>query len=157
MEAAGDNGADIGYMPFPITIDGKQYASAGADYSYGINKNASADEQTAAMVFVKWMTEKSGFSYNEDGLPVAKDQTDTKLAFEGVDLLEDQPSLDGEDDYLNDMNSESELNINAGGDKRIQAIVEHAANGDESFDDIMNEWNEAWTNAQKANDIEVKY
>ena len=157
MEAAGDNGADIGYMPFPISIDGKQYASAGADYSYGISKNASADEQTAAMVFVKWMTEKSGFSYNEDGLPVAKDQTDTKLAFTGVDLLEDQPALEGEEDYLNDMNSESELNINNGGNTKIQEIIEHAANGDESFDDIMTEWNKAWSDAQKANDIEVKY
>ena len=123
----------------------------------GVDKNASADEQTAAMVFVKWMTEKSGFSYNEDGLPVAKDLYETKLAFTGVDLLEDQPALDGEDDYLNDMNSESELNINNGGDKRIQAIVEHAANGDESFDDIMAEWNKAWSDAQQTNDIEVKY
>lgn len=157
MEAAGDNGADIGYMPFPISIDGKQYASAGADYSYGISKNASADEQTAAMVFVKWMTEKSGFSYNEDGLPVAKDQTDTKLAFAGVDLLEDQPALEGEEDYLNDMNSESELNVNNGGNTKIQEIIEHAANGDESFDDIMTEWNKAWSDAQQANDIEVKY
>lgn len=157
MEAAGDNGADIGYMPFPISIDGKQYASAGADYSYGINANASSDEQTAAMVFVKWMTEKSNFSYNEDGLPVAKDLTDTKLAFSGVDLLEDEPSVKGEEDYLNDMNSESELNINAGGNEKIQAIIEHAANGDESFDDIMKEWNQKWTDAQDANGIEVKY
>ena len=42
------------------------------DYSYGINVNASDDEKQAALIFVKWMTEKSGFSYNEDGLPVAK-------------------------------------------------------------------------------------
>ena len=63
MEAAGENGADIGYMPFPITVNGEQYASAGADYSYGINVNATDDEKAAAMVFVKWMTEKSGFSY----------------------------------------------------------------------------------------------
>ena len=157
MVAADSHGEDVGYMPFPITIDGKQYASAGADYSYGISKNATADEQTAAMVFVKWMTEKSGFSYNEDGLPVAKDQTDTKLAFAGVDLLEDQPALEGEEDYLNDMNSESELNINNGGNTKIQEIIEHAANGDESFDDIMTEWNKAWSDAQQANDIEVKY
>lgn len=157
MEAAGDNGADIGYMPFPISVDGKQYASAGADYSYGINANASADEQTAAMVFVKWMTEKSNFSYNEDGLPVAKDLTDTKLAFSSVDLLEDEPSVKGEEDYLNDMNSESELNINAGGNEKIQAIIEHAANGDETFDDIMKEWNQKWADAQDANGIEVNY
>ena len=54
------------------------------------------------------------------------------------------------------MNSESELNINNGGNDKIQAIVEHASKGDESFDDIMNEWNKKWSDAQEANGIEVK-
>lgn len=155
MEAGGPNAADIGYMPFPITVNGQQYASAGADYSYAINVNASADEQAAAMVFVKWMTEESGFSYNEDGLPVAKSITDTKLAFEGVTFLEDEPSVAGEEDLLNEMNSESELNINAGGNDKIQRIIEHAANGDMTFDEVMAEWNEAWSNAQEVCGVEV--
>ncbi|MFR8428298.1 MAG: ABC transporter substrate-binding protein [Roseburia inulinivorans] len=156
MEAAGENGADIGYMPFPITVNGEQYASAGADYSYGINANATDDEKAAAMVFVKWMTEKSGFSYNEDGLPVAASSTDTKLSFDGVTFLEDEPSaLEGEEDFLNEMNAESELNINAGGDSKIQAIIEHASNGDKTFDEIMDEWNTAWSDAQESNGIEV--
>lgn len=156
MEAAGKNGDDIGYMPFPITVEGKQYAVCGADYSYGINVNASEEEKEAAMVFVKWMTEKSGFSYNEDGLPVDASSTDTKLDFSGVDLLQDDPAVEGEEDLLNSLNSESELNINAGGNDKIQAIIEHAANGDKSFDDIMKEWNEAWTSAQEAEGVEVK-
>lgn len=155
MEAAGENAADIGYMPFPITVDGEQFASAGADYSYGINVNASEDEKAAAMVFVKWLTEESGFSYNEDGLPVMADSDETKLAFEGVVFLEDMPAVAGEEDYLNAMNSESELNINAGGDNKIQAIIEHAFNGDKTFDEIMDEWNQAWSDAQEVNGIEV--
>ena len=155
MEAAGENGADIGYMPFPITVNGEQYASAGADYSYGINVNATDDEKAAAMVFVKWMTEKSGFSYNEDGLPIVAGSTDTKLSFDGVTFLEDEPALAGEEDFLNEMNAESELNINAGGDSKIQAIIEHASNGDKTFDEIMDEWNTAWSDAQESNGIEV--
>ena len=145
MEAAGENADDIGYMPFPISVNGEQYASAGADYSYGINVNASDDEKQAALIFVKWMTEKSGFSYNEDGLPVAKSSSDTKLDFSGVTFLEDEPAVEGEEDLLNALNADSELNINNGGNDKIQAIIEHAANGDESFDDIMNEWNQKWT------------
>jgi len=155
MEAAGENGADVGYMPFPISVDGVQYASAGADYSYGINVNASDDEKKAAMVFVKWMTEKSNFSYNEDGLPVDAESIETKLAFEGVTFLQDEPSVSGEEDLLNELNSESELNINAGGDSKIQRIVECASDGSQSFDDIMAEWNEAWTNAQESAGVEV--
>ena len=155
MEAAGENAADIGYMPFPITINGEQYAAAGADYSYGINVNASADEQAAAMVFVKWMTEESGFSYNEDGLPVDADSTETKLSFEGVTFLEDEPAVAGEEDLLNQMNTESELNINAGGDAKIQSIIEHAFNGTMTFDEIMDDWNQRWTEAQEALEVEV--
>ena len=109
----------------------------------------------SAMVFVKWMTLESGFSYNEDGLPVAAGSNETKLSFEGVTFLEDEPSVSGEEDYLNMMNSESELNINAGGDSKIQEIIEHAANGDMTFDEIMAEWNQAWSDAQEVNGIEV--
>lgn len=157
MEAAGENGADIGYMAFPITVNGKQYASAGADYSYGINVNASDDEKKAALVFVKWMTEKSNFSYNEDGLPVDAESTETKLAFDGVEFLIDEPSVAGEEDLLNTLNSDSELNVNNGGNTKIQGIIEHAANGDKSFDDIMAEWNAAWSDAQEVNGVEVTY
>ena len=157
MKAAGENADDIGYMAFPITIDGKQYASAGADYSYGINVNATDDEKQAALVFVKWLTEESGFSYNEDGLPVDASTTETKLAFDGVEFLKDEPSVEGEEDLLNELNAESELNVNNGGDKKIQEIIEHASIGDMSFDDIMASWNEAWSEAQEACGVEIQY
>ena len=53
------------------------------------------------------------------------------------------------------MNSESELNVSNGGNDKIQAIIEHAANGDMSFDDIMAEWNQKWSDAQESLGIEV--
>ena len=60
--------------------------------------------------------------------PVKAGDTKTKLAFDGVTFLTDEPAKDGEEDYLNEMNSESELNINAGGNEKVQKIIEHAAN-----------------------------
>ncbi len=155
MEAAGDHAEDVGYMPFPISVDGKQYAAAGADYSFGINVNASDDEKAAALVFVKWMTEESGFSYNEDGLPIVAGSDETKLSFDGVEFIQDEPSVSGEEDLLNTLNADSELNINNVGDSKIQAIIEHAFNGDMTFDDIMAEWNEAWSAAQENNGVET--
>ena len=107
------------------------------------------------MVFVKWLTEESGFSYNEDGLPVDADSTETKLSFDGVTFIQDEPSVAGEEDLLNEMNSESELNINAGGDTKIQQIIEHAANGDMTFDEIMDQWNQSWSDAQESRGVEV--
>ena len=56
---------------------------------------------------------------------------------------------------LSELNSESELNFNAGGNTKVQAIVEHAFNGDESFEDIMAEWNQAWSDAQESLGVEV--
>ena len=158
MRDAGDNGADIGYMPFPITVDGKQYASSGADYSWGINKDADDTNLQASIIFVKWMTEKSGFSYNEGGMPIAMDDDnwpEVYSAFEGIDYVSDDPALEGEEDLLTDLNSDSELNINNSGDSKIQELIEHAANGDESFDDIMNDWNQKWTDAQDAEGVEI--
>ena len=158
MVEAGPNGADIGYMSFPITVDGKQYASAGADYSYGINKQASDDNKKAAMIYIKWLTEESGFSFSEGGIPIDMEGEYPELyvAFDGIEFVADEAALAGEENLLNEMNAESELMINAGGDKKIQEIIEHAANGDMSFDDIMKEWNTAWSDAQATLEIEVK-
>ena len=155
MEAAGPNAEDIGYIPFPISVDGQQYAAAGPDYCFGINVNASEDEKNAALVFVKWMTEESGFSYNEDGLPIVAGSDETKLDFADVIFVQDEPAVAGEEDLLNELNMESELNINNGGNTKIQEIIEHASNGDMEFDDIMAEWNALWTDAQESCGVEV--
>ena len=156
MKAAGDNPDDIGYMPFPITVDGQQYATAGADYCYGINVNASDDNKAASMVFVKWMVEESGWCDFEGGYPISK-TAPTSFVFDGVNIVENDPALEGEEDLMNEMNSESELSFNAGGDLKVQNIVEEAATGGKSFDDIMAEWTQAWNDAQEELGIEVKY
>ena len=155
MKAAGENGDDIGYMPFPMTINGKQYATAGPDYSYAINAKASETNQTAAMVFVKWMVEESGWCDLEGGYPISK-TAPTSFVFDGVEIVNNETSLAGEEDVMNEMNAESELNFNAGGDLKVQRIVEIAANGG-SFDELMAEWTTKWNDAQSSLGIEVKY
>ena len=39
---------------------------------------------------------------------------------------------------------------------KVQEIIEHAFNHDKDFDDIMADWNEAWSEAQAALNVEVK-
>ncbi len=146
MKAAGDHPDDIGYMPFPITVDGKQYTTAGPDYCYGINVHASDENKTAAMVFIKWMVEESGWCELEGGYPISK-TAPTSFVFDGVEVVTNATALEGEEDLMNEMNAESELNFNAGGDLKVQKIVEEAANGG-SFDDIMADWTEKWNDAQ---------
>ena len=157
MVEAGPNGDDIGYMSFPITVNGKQYASAGADYSFGINKNSSEDDQIAAMLFVKWFTEESGFAYSEGGIPIDKkgEYPAVYAAFEGIEFIPDTLAVEGEETLLNDMNAETELRFNAGGDAKIQEIIEHGFNGTKTFDEIMDDWNERWSDAQDYLDVRV--
>ena len=155
MKQAGEHADDVGYMAFPITVDGKQYASASADRGYGINVNDDDNTKQAALIFVKWLVERSGYAYNEYSLPVTKDG-DTQLSFDNVVLLQDDPALDGEEDLLNELNSESEVNINQDSDGvRLQKVVECAADGSESYDDIVAEWNQAWDAAQESLGVDV--
>ena len=156
MRDAGPNGADIGYMSFPITVDGKQYASAGADYCYAINNKATVENQTATMVFIKWLTHESGFAYNEGGIPINKDgkYPDLYAAFDGIEFVPDTAAVDQQ--LVDDLNNDSMVLINRAGDKKIQEIIEHAFNGTKTFDEIMADWNEAWTTAQEDLSIEVK-
>lgn len=156
MKAAGDNPDDIGYMPFPITVNGQQYATAGPDYCYGINANASDDNKAAAMVFVKWMVEESGWCDLEGGYPISK-TAPTSFVFDGVNVVNNVTSLPGEEDYMNELNAESELSFNAGGDAKVQRIVEAAATGAETYDDIMADWTAAWNMAQEECGVEVLY
>ena len=156
MKAAGENADDICYMPFPISVNGKQYATAGPDYEYAINVNSSEDNQAAAMVFVKWMVEESGWCDFEGGYPISKTAA-TSFAFDGVEIVSNDAALAGEEDFMNEMNAESELSFNAGGDAKVQKIVEAAATGSQTYDEIMAEWTAAWNAAQEACGIEVLY
>lgn len=160
IKSAGSHADDIDYMPFPITVKGKQYTSSGADYSYGINKKSSKANQEASMIFVKWLTEKSNYAYNEGGVSVGKN--DDRLPelynqFKNVKFLIDEPAVKGEEDLFNDLNSDSELGINSNGNARVQAIVEAAFNKSKSFDSIMDGWNQKWNDALKTENVDVKY
>lgn len=159
MQDAGDTPENVGYMPFPMTVGGQQYVAAGGDYNYCINVNASDENKLASLVFVKWMVEKSDWCYNEGGYTVVKGgkNPDMYAAFDGCTVLSDQPALAGEETFLNDMNSESELSFNAGGDAKVQRIVEAAATGSETLDDIYADWTAAWNAAQEEFGISVDY
>ena len=159
MQEADSHPEDVGYMPFPMSVGGTQYVSAGGDYNYGINANASDENRTAALIFVKWMTEKSDWCYNEGGYTVVKGgkNPDMYSAFDGCTVLSDQDAIAGEETLLNDMNAESELSINAGGNDKVQRIVVAGATGSEEFADIMADWNSSWQDAQDELGVEVKY
>jgi len=145
MQEAGPNAADIGYMPFPITVNGTQYASAGADYCFGVNKSISDNNKIASMLYIKWLTESSNFAYDQGGVPVLKSQPypDTLAAFDGIELLEDTPAPTELATLASDVNRESELSLNAD-QTHVQRIVEAVITDNETFDDIIADFNARW-------------
>lgn len=103
----------------------------------------------------RWLYENEVYgipiAVGDDKLPeVYQEFTDNNVEF-----ISNEPAIEGEEDVLNELNADSELMVGAGGNEKIQAIVEHASNGDEDFDDIMKEWNEKWSDAQDTDDVEV--
>ncbi|MFG6333536.1 MAG: extracellular solute-binding protein [Lachnospiraceae bacterium] len=155
MQQAGDNGADVGYMTFPITVDGKQYAASGPDYNYGINCNSSRDNQIAAMCYIKWLVEESGFAQSEGGLSVVigDEYPEALKALDGVELVVNNPSAEGEENLFNDINNDSELGLNVSG-AVPKEIVEEAVSGTKTMEEMVAEWNEKWTAAQEANGVQ---
>jgi raffinose/stachyose/melibiose transport system substrate-binding protein len=150
MQAAGPNPQDIGYMPFPITIGGKQYASAGPDYTYGINAKSSQDNQIASMLYIKWLTEQSKFAYTEGGIPIVKTDAypDVYKDFTGIEFVVNNPAPTGEETLFNDMNTKSEVGINKE-NTHVQGIVEAALSKAKKMSDIAADWNTKWAKAQE--------
>lgn len=152
MQDAGPNADDIGYMPFPISVDGVQYASAGADYCYGINLNSSDDNKIAAMLYIKWLSESSNFAYDQGGIPVLKTQEypETLAAFDGIELVPDNAAPTELADLATNVQRDAELTLNAD-QTHVMRVIEAAINGDETLDDIVADWNAAWNDAVDRN------
>ena len=153
MKAAGDHADDVGYMPFPVNVDGKQYATAGADYCYAINKNS--ENKATARAWIDYMEQESGYAESEGCISIVKGAAlpDTLSDFSDVELVVDnaaQAKYEGRFDLLS---TKSGINLYA--DTGKKRIVEAAMGSTgESFDDIMKDWNDRWAKAIADNPVE---
>ena len=158
MQDAGPNADDIGYMPFPITVKGERYASAGGNYALGINARASYDNKLAAMLYSKWLLEESPIYADEQSIPALKSAPMPAVLadFGGVELMSNNAAPEGEEDLFDQVNNQSECGLNSD-DYPDCDILENALTGAKTLDQIMDEWNAKWTAAQQALGVEVKY
>lgn len=152
---AGDTPEDIGYMPFPISAGGVQSAAAGGNYAYGINNQASTDNQIAAMMYVKWLLEESPIYADEGSIPAlkGKELPDSLSEFAGVELLSDNAPVAGEENLYDNIRNTAEV---LSGDYPVCEVLEAALYGTKSLDDLMAEWNEQWTSAQETHGAEIR-
>ncbi len=143
---------DVGYMPFPITVYGKQYSSTGPDHAFAINKDISADKKKAAMIFIKWMIEKSDFAYNEGEIPSFIPDTHYAPIYQTFDfanIIPENVIIQGLEYEKNMLDLDSGLRFACNGGLKIQNLVDHAHRHDKTFDEIMDDWNKVWSAAQE--------
>lgn len=144
LKESGKNGDAIGFMPFPNEINGKQYMTLNTDYSYAVRKDSENFE--AAKAFVEYLLDESGYALDRELISIVKTDpyADIYGDMENVIPVRNNP-YNGENYsiYLNMINSIDPTDAN-----EIRRIIMAAARGSESFDSIMQEWNERWEGAR---------
>lgn len=108
------------------------------------------------MVYLKWLIEESSIYMDEGSIPALKagELPDVLADFEGVELLSNEPAPEGEEDLFDDVNNQSEVGIN-NNDYPDCEILESALYGTRTLDDLMEEWNRKWSDAQASLGVEV--
>lgn len=144
-QGAGAYPENIGYMPFPNSINGKQYMTIDADYAYAISSNSKNKE--AAHAWIDFMIQDSGYARDNGAVSIIKaDPLPEWLnEFENVEFIIDNFPRDNNGYILGQLGSALELN-----DGQQQRRIIDAAQGrsQETFEEIMKEWNEKWEGAR---------
>ena len=144
-KSAGAYPDHIGYMPFPNTVNGKQYMTIDADYSYSISKNSKNKE--AARAWIDFMIHDSGYARDMGAISIVKgDPLPTWFnEFENVELLIDNPGKDNNGFILGHLGGALEL---YSGKEQRRIIDSARGESEETFEDIMKEWNDRWEGAR---------
>lgn len=138
---AGPNEDNIAFMPFPNSIDGKQYMTVMTDYCYAISKNTKNKE--AAKAYIEFMLEESGFALEHENLSIVKTDPypDTYELNDNIVILSNNIANPQSYQLLSELQKDLDLSSS----EEIRRIID-AASGkrNESFDDIMDDWNRRW-------------
>lgn len=144
-EANGASADDIGFMAFPANVDGTQYTVIGGDYNLAVSRHS--ESKAAAWAWIKWFVEESGFAENEAMISTVADaplpENLSGLEEAGVQLMEMNAAPAGEEGLLNEVASDSQVDLF--GNIYRQELVDvarGAADGDKEsfFADLNERW-----------------
>jgi ABC-type glycerol-3-phosphate transport system substrate-binding protein len=147
MKGAGENADDVGYMPFPYSVDGKQYATSGTDYCYAINKNTK--NMAAAKAFVEFMVEESGLALAQGGISLMKNDPmpDGLENFADVEFVVDMAATDENAGKLDTVQQDSGVTLYDNG-QRLNGVVDIARGvSSQTFEEYMADLNAKWAGA----------
>lgn len=145
---AGESEDVVGFMAFPSTKDGEQFATIGGDYKLAINKNSS--NKAAARAWLDWLVEESGFTETQGMISAVKSaplpENLSSLEDAGVQLVENEPAPEGDEGLLSSVADASQVDI-WGNIYRQQLVDVARGQADGDKDSFFADLNERWGSA----------
>ncbi|PSL52468.1 carbohydrate ABC transporter substrate-binding protein (CUT1 family) [Saccharothrix carnea] len=145
LRAAAPNKDDIGYLPFPVQVDGKFHSAIAGDYKNGINIHSK--NKDTARAWVDWFAEKSNFATAEGGISPLKDgpEPDTLADFAaaGVEYFEVDHAQDA---VVTKIDDAAEIGLYEQTYRQGLVDAARGASGkskQDVFDDLNTRWAEA--------------
>lgn len=156
FQEAGDHPEDIGYMPAPFSVNGKQYAEVASDYCMGVNKNRSDEIKELGKKYIAWFVEDSGFAEQEGAIGAVKGSPlpDYLTDFENCELFQTEPVPEGLVGVWDAINNESEVGTWQGDAANFKIRIAEAAfsgEGMEKVESIFASANEKWNATRNKN------
>lgn len=145
----GTDPADVGYMPFPNSIDGKIYSVSSNDYMMSVNKNSA--NLDAAKAYATWFCTDSGFAQNEGEIAGLKGapMPATLSSFDelGVQLFVENPTPENLMGKWDEVAKASEVDPWGDASTNFKFRMAEAAfkgEGRDAYDAIAADVNAAW-------------
>ena len=149
MQGAAASKDDIGYMPFPVQVNGKFHSVIAGDYKNAININS--EHKAAARAWIDWFADESNYAADQGGVPplltgafptTLKDFTDL-----GVEYIEMVPAPKGKEGLVDRISDASEIGLWQ--PKYRQRIVDAARGAkNETKEAIFADLNQKWAAAK---------
>ncbi len=142
VQEAGQNADDIGFMPFPNEINGKQYMTVCTNSCYGINKNSK--NPATARAFLDFMLDESGYALDEETVSIVKTDPYPKSFGQAKDVIMMTNAWAEGNHYQLKQKLVSKFDINNTA-VNIRRIIESASGMiGENFEQIMKDFNIKW-------------
>lgn len=161
FQDAGDKPEDIGYMPAPFTIDGKQFAQSTSDYAMGVNVHSDEAVKELGKAYIDWFINESPYiGFNKALSPVrGADMPDYLEAFADCEFFIATPAPEGLVGVWDAIDKDSETGLYDGDSANFKIRIAEAAfsNDEAAFKSIIDEVNKKWAATRDANEDFVAY
>jgi raffinose/stachyose/melibiose transport system substrate-binding protein len=143
------NKADIGYMPFPVNVNGTQYTMIAGDYKNAININSR--NKPAARAWIDWFTDESDYAFDQGGIPTVLSAGPPRqyddLVKARAKYLELSPEPVGEEGLVERIDTRAGIDLKDG--RYRQRIVDAARGASkESLEEIFSDLDARWKKAK---------